>query len=101
MINSIELNLNINNKEEKVVIDGKELTITSNNGITKHISRGVILKLLSFIKNWKDSYDEEEKKNKDTAHMVFDYGTLTKTFDFEGAFPKNFHAFVSFIEAIR
>ena len=101
MIDSIELNLNINNKEEKVVIDGKALTVTSNNGITKHISRGVILKLLSFIKNWKDSYEEEGKKNKDSALMIFNYGELIKTFDYKGAFPKNFHAFVSFIEAIR
>ena len=101
MVESIELNLNINNKEEKVVIDGKALTVTSSNGITKHISRGVILKLLSIVKSWKDSYDDEEKKNNDTAYMIFNYGDTIKTYDYKGAFPKNFHAFVSFIDAIR
>ena len=100
MVESIELNLNINNKEEKVIIDGKALTVTSSNGITKHISRGVILKLLSFVKSWKDSYDDGEKNN-DTALMIFNYGDTTKTYDYKGAFPKNFHAFVSFIDAIR
>jgi hypothetical protein len=33
--------------------------------------------------------------------MVFNYGSVIKTYDYKGAFPKNFHAFVSFIDAIR
>lgn len=100
MVNSIEVHITNSVRDMDVYIDCKTLEVKSN-GIMKRISRGTIIKFLSFTNSWKEEYNDPESGEKEEYKIVISSDEGEKVFVGKGSYPKNYKGFKAFLTDIR
>ncbi len=100
MVNTIEVHIINSSKDMDVFIDCKTLEVKSN-GIPKRISRGTIIKFLSFTNSWKEEYSDPESNDKEEFKVIINSDEGEKVYKGIGSFPKNYKGFKAFLMDIR
>ena len=100
MVNSIEVHIINSVKDMDVYIDCKTLEVKSN-GIPKRISRGTVIKFLSFTKSWKEEYCDPESEIKEEYKVIINSDDGEQVYVGKGDFPKNYKGFKAFLTDIR
>jgi len=101
MVNKIEVHIKNSIKDMDVFIDCNTLEVKSN-GIMKRISRGTVIKFLSFTKQWKEEYIDEESSEKEEYEIILYSDDNTKqVYKGKGSYPKNYKGFKAFLTDIR
>ena len=100
MVNNIEVHIKNSIKDMDVFIDCNTLEVKSN-GIMKRISRGTVIKFLSFTKQWKEEYLDEASDDKEEYEVILYSEEGKEVFTGKGSYPKNYKAFKAFLTDIR
>lgn len=98
-IENIEINYTLSAKNYSVVINTKDLSMYKN-GIRKQISKGALVRLLSFFKSWKNEYLSSKDLDANSFEVKIKTDKELIVYKGKGDYPKNYNGFIRFISNI-